>query len=248
MSTVEIKTTQNVTIDYELARLGDRLLAFLLDGVIVFGGYYVLLFLFVSMFELPGPNSEALIQFYFFLFPLLLLILYAYLTEWLLHGQTLGKKSLGIKVVRIDGLEPKQTDYFLRALFLIIDVLTSLGILAILLITSTPRRQRTGDLAANTTVIRVKPNQEVRLQDILSISSLDSYEPTYPEVRQLTDTDMLLVKKALQRYQNFPNEAHRTAIRELVAILEERTGLIPKEQDKLAFLETLIRDYIVLTR
>ena len=48
--TIEITTTQNVTIEYELAELRERMLAWLLDIVIVIIGYLLLLQLIQMVF------------------------------------------------------------------------------------------------------------------------------------------------------------------------------------------------------
>ncbi len=246
MKTIDIRTTQNVTIEYALATLGERFLSFFIDLVIVIGMYLVLIFLFFNALGRAAANLPAVV--YGFFLPLGLFVLYYFLTELLLHGQTLGKRVTGLKVVRIDGQEPGLSDYLLRAIFHMPDTLISGGVLGALFISSTPRRQRLGDLAAHTTVIKARPTRSFRLEDILRISSLDDYEPRYPNVRQLAEADMLLIKTALGRYERYPNAAHRAAIDELVAVIGERAGLYPQGQHKVDFLKTLIRDYIVLTR
>ncbi|MGZ4048973.1 MAG: RDD family protein, partial [Bacteroidia bacterium] len=48
MDNIKIQTTQNVDIEYELASIGDRILATLLDGVFFFA-YFLLLMLFLSL-------------------------------------------------------------------------------------------------------------------------------------------------------------------------------------------------------
>ena len=52
--TIEITTTQNVTIEYELAELRERMLAWLLDLVIVVFGYLLLVQLFQFVFGFIG--------------------------------------------------------------------------------------------------------------------------------------------------------------------------------------------------
>src|SRR5690606_13798469 len=110
-------------------------------------------------------------------------VIYQLFSEILADGQSWGKKAMGIKVVRIDGKEPGLSDYFLRAIFHITDTFASLGILAALMISSSEKKQRLGDMTANTAVIRVRFNLRFRLEDILKINTLENYEPTYPEVR-----------------------------------------------------------------
>jgi len=52
--TIEIRTTQNVTIEYELAGLRERALAWMLDTGIVVVGYYILIILMMVIFGEVG--------------------------------------------------------------------------------------------------------------------------------------------------------------------------------------------------
>ncbi|MFT4666915.1 MAG: putative RDD family membrane protein YckC [Polaribacter sp.] len=248
MRTIDITTTQNVTIEYELATLKERILAFIIDALIVWSSYMIV---FIALFSILGGSifdSGLSGQLIGYLLPVGLLMAYQLVSEVAADGQSWGKKAMGIKVVRLDGEEPSLVDYLLRAVFLIIDFLLSLGIIAALLISSTGNSQRLGDMTANTTVIRVKFNFRFRLEDILKINSLDDYEPVYPEVRQLNEQDMLLIKTVISRYQKHRNQAHKEVISDLSKHLSGVLQITEIPKNKVEFLKTLIRDYIVLTR
>ncbi len=248
MRTIEITTTQNVTIEYELATLQERVIAFIIDSLLVGAMSMVIISVVSSILRdalLDSFNAEAVL--YQFL-PIGLLIFYHLLSEIIADGQSWGKKAMGIKVVRLDGQEPGLIDYLLRAVFLIVDALLSAGIVAALLISSSNNSQRLGDMTANTTVIRVKFGFRFRLEDILKINSLEDYEPQYPEVRRLSEQDMLLIKNIITRYRKYKNPAHREVINDLVVNLTKKLDLIEPPKNKIEFLKTLIRDYIVLTR
>ena len=105
-----------------------------------------------------------------------------------------------------------------------------------------------GDLTANTTVIRVRNNIRFRLSDILNINSLENYEPKYPQVQQLSEQDMLLIKSVINRYRTFRNDAHEKAMKKLVDRMQTILEIEEVPRDREEFLRTLIRDYIVLTR
>ncbi len=244
MQTIEIRTTQNVRIEYELASLRERFFSIFIDGLIVGTFYFVLVMILGNafgdiLFENPALVSLMLIGMFIF---------YQLFSEILADGQSWGKKAMGIKVVRLDGKEPNLSDYLLRAVFHIIDSIMSLGIMAALMISSSNKSQRLGDMTANTTVIRIKFNLRFRLEDILKINTLEDYEPTYPEVRQLSEKDMLLIKTIISRYRKYRNKAHQQVINELVENLVHQLDIPETPRDKIAFLKTLIRDYIVLTR
>ena len=246
MKTIDIKTTQNVTIEYELASLRERFLAFLIDALVVGVGCLIIVFIITSLLGESayfGIASRAIS-----LFPLVSFIIYQLLSEVIADGQSLGKKALGIKVVRTDGREPGLSDFLLRAVFHLVDTVLSFGIVAALLVSSSDKSQRLGDLTANTAVIRVKFNTLFRLEDILKINSLADYEPEYPQVRQLSEQDMLLIKNIISRHRKYKNKAHQEVLNELVVKLQTDLQIQKRPLDKIDFLKTLIRDYIVLTR
>lgn len=248
MQTIDIRTTQNVTIEYELANLRERMLAFFIDAMIIAAIYFALLFLLLGAFGGTLLESSILASVLYGLLPIVGFMAYQFLSEALGNGQSWGKRALGIKVVRIDGLEPGLSDYFLRAVFQLVDCILSFGVLASLLISSSPKKQRLGDMTANTTVIRTRASVRFQLQDILKISSIQDYTPLYPEVRRLSEQDMLLIKHLLARQRQYKNEAHDTAVKEAAERISAVLGLQEVPKNKIDFLKTLIRDYIVLTR
>ncbi len=245
MRTIEIRTTQNVTIEYELATLWERFLAFLIDAGVVTVVYVSLAWLFMNT---VGGLADDWAFSVIFALPMVLFIGYHLFSEVWADGQSWGKRAMGIKVVRLDGQEPGLSDYLLRAVFHFIDTFLSICALATLFISASAQRQRLGDMTANTAVIRVKFSLRFRLEDILKINTREDYEPQYPEVRRLSEDDMLLIKTVISRYRKYPNASHREVVRELVARLQTQLDLSNIPEDKISFLKTLIKDYIVLTR
>lgn len=241
---IEITTTQNVTIEYELAPLRERILAWLLDFVIVIVGY-VLLYQIINL-VFGGISDGAIAA---FLLPLLLYFLYNIFFEIWNGGQTPGKRVLNTKVVRLDGKDPEWSDVVLRALLQLVDSLFSAGVVGVLLIKTTDKSQRFGDMAANTTVIRLFGSHfSYRLEDILSISSLDNYKPVFPQVRRLSERDMIFIKNVLSRRQTYINQAHEEVMEDLVTHLMPLLDIEQRPANRPEFLKTLLRDYIVLTR
>ena len=249
MNTIEIRTTQNVMIDYELANLRERLMAYFLDLAVYVAVIYVLAMFFA--FTLADVIFNTIGEWFFIFlgfFFIAIWILYHLFMEVFNRGQTLGKKVMSIQVVRADGREPAFTDHLLRSIFMIIDSMLSMGVVAAILIVSSEKKQRFGDMAANTTVVRKKLRSKFLLQDILKIKKIEDYEPTYPEVKQLSEQDLLLVKNTVTRYEEYRNDAHREALNLLVERLTVVLDLPSKPDKPIEFLKTLIRDYIVLTR
>lgn len=243
--TIEIRTTQNVTIEYELAGLRERALAWLLDTAIVVISYYLLVMLVMLVFGTGGMWMGVFMGVLMFL----AYFLYHIIFEILRRGQSPGKMALGTKVVRLDGKDPEWSDVTLRALLQLVDAIFSMGVIGGLLIKTTDKAQRLGDMAANTTVIKIQSTSNAfRLADILSISSLQNYQPQYPQVRRLSERDMIFVKTTLSRANTYPNQSHEELIEDLVTHLMPLLDIEQRPFNRVEFLKTLLKDYIVLTR
>jgi uncharacterized RDD family membrane protein YckC len=247
MQTIEISTTQNVSIEYELAGLRERFFAILIDTLIMIfiGIAFRILFSFFDTYD------SRFLQIILGLFPIWFTILYSIMCEAFLNGQTLGKRVQKIKVVRVDGKPINLSDLLLRAVLLIPDYFFTLGIMGALLISSTDKRQRLGDMAAGTTVIKMGTDRRFQLYDILNINTLENYTPQYPQVRQLSEDDMLFIKNLIIRFQKFHNGSHEDAVEELYLHLTQLLDIRVKAesiQEKLSFFKILIKDFIVLTR
>ncbi|MBK9487599.1 MAG: RDD family protein [Haliscomenobacter sp.] len=245
MQTIEIKTTQNVTIEYELASLWERGLSTFIDLCII-SLACLLVPLGLSALGLAKLISFQLI---FMICFVSFFFGYFFLLESIMGGQTLGKRIMNIRVVRLDGEIPTVNDYLLRAVFQYVDTILSAGILAAMLISSTTRQQRMGDMTAGTTVIRKRNNLRVHLKSVLNIDTRENYEPVYPQVKILSEQDMLTIKQVISRLRKYPNDAHGEVAAALASSLKELLDIRETQQlDDLEFLRTLLRDYIVLTR
>lgn len=243
---IEITTTQNVTIEYELASMRARALAWTLDLLIVIFGYILLMQLVQIIF---GRFQNRGWYMFWGVMPVLIFFMYHIVWEIANGGQTPGKMLMNIRVVRLDGKDPEWSDVVLRSTLQLVDSLFCFGIIGALLIKTTTKCQRLGDMAANTTVIKLhQDGWRFRLEDILSISTLDTYKPTYPQVRNLSEKDMIFVKTVLSRQQRFPNKAHHDIVEDLVTHLMPLLDIQNRPNNRLEFLRTLLKDYIVLTR
>ncbi|HEY4786442.1 MAG TPA: RDD family protein [Bacteroidales bacterium] len=236
MRKINITTTQNVTIEYELATVMERTLSAILDIVFIYVGsliLYGILSIFVSfnylVISIPGS---------FF---------YHLLMESLNHGQSLGKKIFKIRVVKINGERPGFFDFMMRTTFRLIDITMTLGSLAMITISSSEKGQRLGDFLADTTIIRLINVNRFSLSQLLSIDALKSYNPVYPDVIKFKEEEMLLIKETLERYKKYPNNNHIVALQNLIKKIEGQLNVVAP-RDKIQFLNTLIRDYVSLTR
>ncbi len=238
---VEIVTAHHITIDYELASLSDRIIALVIDLAIIVL-YAVIIFIIIQD---STEDTQTVVT---NLLYLPVVFLYNLFCEIFFGGQSIGKKSMGIKVVKMNGHNPTVGDCLLRWCLRIVDIGASLGALAAILVSSTDKGQRLGDMAANTVVIRLNPPNRYTINDILTINTKKDYQPTYQTVVQFTDDDMLLIKNAIERSKIYPHSSNKKLIAELTQKVIEKLKIEEQPKDQIKFLRMILHDYIVLTR
>lgn len=231
MENIKIQTTQNVDIEYELASIGDRILATLLDYV--FFIVYVLLLILINSFTgLKIFNSIALGI--IFMLPILL---YDLVCETLLQGKSFGKIIMKIKVVKLDGTQANFGAYLLRWLLRIIDTRLLSGAVALIAILINGKGQRVGDMAAGTTVIKLK--HKVTINDTILNKPIPDYTLVFPEVSRLTDNDISIIKEVMQVSLRTNNTE---AIEKLASKTKAAMG-ITTNLPSIQFLATVVQDY-----
>jgi len=158
------------------------------------------------------------------------------------NGQTLGKAAAGTKVLKADGSEPSLSDYLIRVLFHMIDFLLSFGVLGAIFIATSDKRQRLGDRAANTVVVKLNVANMFNLKDILNISTLEDYDPIYPDIKNVKEGDMLVIKNALLRHRNNPSINNKSMVNTLAMKMIKLLDIKEKPKNNVKFLKTLIKD------
>ncbi|MBA3901561.1 MAG: RDD family protein, partial [Bacteroidetes bacterium] len=161
---------------------------------------------------------------------------YSLACESFLHGQSFGKKIRKIKVVKVDGSEAGIGNYLLRWIFRVIEVLPY-GVIAIIAILMNKKGQRVGDLAAGTTVIKIRENQTKAPFNF--IPPEQDYIPVFSEAALLTDKELRLINQALQAKES---ENYHKVLGILAGKLKTHLNIQTKKYHE-DFLTTLVKDY-----
>lgn len=240
MRRININTNQNVTANYELASLSDRCLAFLLDFILL--GATILILFFI--FTMAGGFRSTVYQLIF----LPLIFFYSLISEIIFSGQTLGKKIIKIKTNHLSGNSLTLINYTTRWAFRVVDITMSFGSIACIMILSSTKKQRLGDLISDTIVIKIKDRQDLKLSEILKIEDNSEYQIKYPSVNLLSENQVILIKKTIIRKRKYDNNSHKEAIKQLALKLKEILKIESKTNDDEQFLNDLLKDYIISTR
>ncbi|MEH7237492.1 RDD family protein [Bacillus sp. JJ1562] len=154
-----IKTPEFVSIQFQLAGVGSRAAAFLLDTLILSIASFLILLTLLLI--LHGASDFWLLEETFFSGPvaiaiILLFILnwgYFFLLEFFAGGKTIGKKVVGIRVIQENGHSITLLSSFIRNFLRIIDSLPASYFIGIIMIFFHSKHKRIGDLVAGTIVI-----------------------------------------------------------------------------------------------
>lgn len=230
MQAVSIQTSQNIQLEYPLAGIADRILAFVIDLTIIISFFLItnLILQYTGLSMGIAMNTILAIVAY----------LYRLVSEVYFNGQTVGKLTLNIKVVKMDGSVPSFAAYFLRWLMEPIDFLiVGLGIVFIIL---SKNGQRIGDILAGTTVVKIKKISATNVRNKVIMNSVDeNYEPKIPEAAQLTDAEVRLIKEALAHFRDGAKVKPLQLIEEKIKAKYN----ITTDMTTVKFMYTLLRDH-----
>lgn len=245
MSELSINTTQNVKINFIAASVGERLGAFFIDLFIIIcyiTALSIVLFDWLQldrlMVNLDGWSRGAI-----FLLLYSPVIVYSLVLESVFEGQSLGKKLLKIKVVKIDGYQAGFGDYLIRWFFRVIDFFTFFGLPGLITVITSQKSQRLGDMAAGTAVITLK--NKINISHTILEDIGESYVPTYPLVIKLSDNDMRIIKET---FQKAVAKNDHEVIYKLAAKIESVTGIKNQSGNNSDFIRVILKDYNFYTQ
>lgn len=236
MSTIRIQTAQNVVVEYDTASVGDRIVAQLLDWLVM--GLWTLVVVFL-LEQLTSSRDEQRILYYVFVAAPLLV--YHPLFEVFFNGQSVGKRARHIKVTRLDGTRPRFGDYLLRWLIGLFENQITFGTVALLTALINGRGQRLGDLAAGTTVVSTR-NRPQSVEEFELALVPPGYQVVFPQAALLADHDMALVRRLFQQAVKRNNFV---LLNDVAKKVKGLTGIETSLHDE-PFLRTILRDHAAL--
>ena len=184
-----------------------------------------------------------------------------------MNGQSIGKKIMGLRVVDENGGKASISQYLIRWLLRLSDSWIALVILLfasgfwigsiekvfivlfglaflitdIVLVVSSRKGQRIGDILAHTILIRTSTKADIEETVFQEVS--DNYVPSFPQIMQLSDRDINAIKSILEtakKKNDFNMVAN--ASEKIKSHLQIHTSLSPFD-----FLEILLKDYNYLS-
>jgi uncharacterized RDD family membrane protein YckC len=245
MSELTISTTQNVNINFKAASIGERMLASLLDFLIKVAYCIVIVYVFFNLLGLSQVLNtmdtwSRMAVIIVFFFPVMI---YSVTLESIFEGQTIGKKLIKIKVVKIEGYQASFGDYLIRWLFRIVENNMLGGMIGLIAMTLNSKTRRMGDMAAGTAVITLKNTISIDSTILEEIG--EDYQPVYPLVIKLSDNDMRIIKETFLIAEK--NNDTETIVK-LSTKIQSVTGIKLNSTNQTAFIKTVLKDYNFYTQ
>ena len=269
MSAIKVSTNFNIDLEFEVPEFYRRLIALLIDFLILF--FYVKISeAIVDAIERDSDwwslDARYNIHWLKLVVQFMPLLLYHAVCEITMNGQSIGKKILGIRVVNENGGRASISQFLIRWLvrdiwfililmvglyreyegkkfdstFLIIVVLAYF-IIDIVLVVSSKKGQRIGDILAKTILIRTDPKGNI--EETVFREVADNYVPSFPQIMQLSDKDINAIKSILETARK-KTDYHmaEAASSKIKAHLRIESSLSPFD-----FLDVLLKDYNYLS-
>lgn len=232
--TLDVRTPESIAFSYELAGLGSRCLAVIVDQAIQLA---TLIAIFVGLVmvgsrvqatrhAVPAVSQKAAESVAIaFLILIVFMVLFGYfiIFEAIWNGQTPGKRLVGLRVVRDGGYPIDFGASLIRNLIRVGEWLIGYYLLAAISATLSPENKRLGDYAAGTIVVR-----DARLATPREIA--ERVEPAYAPTTYLTGEERALIKRFLERRDALADERRAEIAAQLAGRVRDR---VPPELARL---------------
>ncbi|MFK7812207.1 MAG: RDD family protein [Maribacter sp.] len=242
MSNLQVNTTQNVNLSYTIVSIGERILAFLIDGFILYL-YAYLVGLIADAVDFAFDDQWTTIGIISLIF--LPAMSYSLIMHSLFNGRTVGKMLLKMRVVRLDGSPVSWSNYLVRWMLRIVDIWITppaIGAVGMVAILFSDRGQRLGDASAGTVVISTKNKTKVSHTILEEVE--EAYNPVFTNVTILTDKDVRLIKETYLIAQKSHDFKTLKTLRDKV---ESLLGTSSELYDK-QYIDTVLKDYNFFTQ
>ena len=239
MFNLKINTTQNVNLDYKIVGIGERILAFLIDALILY--IYAVLVQYIGEF-IGFVFDDGWTQVGLVGLIMLPAMCYSLLCHSLFNGRTVGKIALKMRVVSLEGSPVHWSNLLVRWMFRLLDIWFFIGSVGIISVVFSEKQQRLGDAAAGTVVISTKNKTKISHTILEEVE--ETYEPVFTNVTLLSDADVRLIKEAFLISKKSGDYKTMKALRGKVElVLESNSNLYDRQ-----YIDTVLKDYNFYTQ
>lgn len=273
MGAIKVPTNFNIELDFEIPEFYRRLIALLIDVVILFFYYKIANEIFNTITDNSDRydddtayNLQAIR-----LLLVLPIMIYHVVLEITMNGQSIGKKIMGLRVVDENGGKPSISQFLIRWLLRLSDVWIIMILILLLYVLLTDEGLRNPEaifllifgltFLVTDIVLVISSRKGQRIGDILAKTIListhtkgnieetvfqevaDNYTPSFPQIMQLSDKDLNAIKSILETARK---KGDYTMAEAACAKIKSHLK-IESNLGPFDFLETLLKDYNYLS-
>ncbi|HEX2513635.1 MAG TPA: RDD family protein [Chloroflexota bacterium] len=235
-----VLTPERISLQYDVAGIGSRSAAALIDVTILLAVLLVLGLAFALLARLTGVTAASFEEPDAAMLPMIILgalavvavfvVLFGYFMffEIVWSGQTPGKRVLGIRVLRENGYPVRPGDSVVRNLIRVIDGPPFGAVVGLTVMLLNSRSRRLGDFGAGTIVVREGTRRGVAALTAPPAADAQAGppgSPGAPVVPVLSPADATLLRDFLVRRERLDAESRGTLARRLADTLAKRYGL-----------------------
>jgi uncharacterized RDD family membrane protein YckC len=245
---LDIHTPENVAFGYQVAGIGSRFLAALVDTAIIVLLQIVVFVTFFVILNTTGNISSAS-SFESWMIALLGLISFLFFWgyyiffEMLWNGQSPGKRWTGLRVIRANGTPITLSESLIRNLARLVDMLPAAYGIGIITMFIDKQSRRLGDLAAGTLVVYDSAPISIQSLGLNRSVGLKMYGMTkvsldgFP-IERLTNDDLNLIEDFLIRRDQL---THRESLAiQILNTIHQRLGLPTPAMSRIEAEDTLV--------
>jgi uncharacterized RDD family membrane protein YckC len=257
---LNIDTPEQVDLRFNVAGIGSRFVALLLDMLAISAVYLIEFFgLLAFASTLPHVSGHTnldtagkwvLALFIFFQF--LLYWGYFALFEAFWQGQTLGKRVMKLRVIKDSGRQITFFEALARNLLRIVDYMPALYLVGVITMVCNKRNKRLGDFAAGTLVVHERMDEQPLLYQtsttILAPTALPMQTPWQQSVpslfpadaiARLNTQDLLIIDTFFARMLDLPMETRATMAYRIAGQMATKMGQPLPEGNPERILESI---------
>jgi len=256
---IHIDTPENVVFRYNVAGMGSRFLAGLLDMILIMLLMMAANFTLFLLLRAQDASAWGLTgNWLWAIFGLVTFFIfwgYYIFFEMVWNGQSPGKRKLGLRVIRTDGSPITFTESLIRNLIRLFDFLPAYYGIGMVTMFVNSQARRLGDLVAGTLVVHDRPvtldslgrSTNWELESWTSFP-LPAAVGQYP-VERLTLQDLQLVESFLLRRKQLANRStlasqiYRTMCDRMVVPVDPALNYLQAEDALVGMLKTKVNNH-----
>jgi uncharacterized RDD family membrane protein YckC len=245
---LQIDTPENVAFGYQVAGIGSRFVAALVDTLLIvllqflINGLLILLYFNLGI-DAEADSASSWIMAVLGVVAFVFLWGYYIFFEMLWNGQSPGKRAMKLRVIRTDGSPITLVESLVRNLVRIVDFLPAAYGFGVVTMFVNPQSRRLGDLAAGTLVVHESESASVQSLNVRPAAayqrmSLRLVSAEGFPVERLTNPEVHLIEEFLQRRDDMPHRQQLAA--QILIRLYQRVGLPIENVDRFEAEDKLI--------